>query len=397
MTKTVAIAAAARMFAGFGVLWLAVASFAVALAHADAPPKPDPYIPPATGPTPGDGYYETIESVAPGVWTIRQASSFHLQPIGNVTVIDQADGLVLVDGGGSPGSARRIAALIRSVSRKPVKALVVTHWHGDHSLGFGALQQLWPDMRVIATVQTRDRLVTSMDFYAQGAPDQAHTAAFLERIDGFSAFLREAAVNPTISQADRDGYAQAAREFVAYRRDAEGAFIGRVTETFETELALPDARRPILFRRPGRGNTDGDAYAWLPRQRIAVTGDLVIAPVPFGFNAYPRDWAAALRQIAALEPKILVPGHGAVQRDGAYLARLSGLIETSRDRVGRALADRPLSLDEAKAKVDLADQAAAFAGGDPWLAKWFKRYWTDPFVEACWKEATGQPIEQGHG
>jgi glyoxylase-like metal-dependent hydrolase (beta-lactamase superfamily II) len=256
---------------------------------------------------------------------------------------------------------------------------------------------MWPRMRVISTVQTRERLVTSMDFYAQGSPDAAHTAAFLERIDSFSSFLREAAANPAISQADRDGYAQAAREFVAYRKDADGAFVGRVTETFDEALTLPDPRRPVQLMHPGKGNTDGDAYVWLPRQKIVATGDLVIAPVPFGFNAYPRDWDAALGRIAMLGAKVIIPGHGAVQRDETYLMQLGRLVEASRQRVGAVVMEKGLNLEETKAQVDLSDLAAEFTGGDPWLDKWFKRYWAEPFIEACWKEAVGQPIEQGHG
>ena len=85
-------------------------------------------------------YLETIEPVAPHVWVIRQAEPFHLQPIGNVTLIEQADGLVLIDAGGSPGSGRRIVQLVKSVSAKPVKAVAITHWHGDHALGLPAIR-----------------------------------------------------------------------------------------------------------------------------------------------------------------------------------------------------------------------------------------------------------------
>jgi len=394
MTRAIAIVSPRRAFAAFGAVLLLGAVFAVGVVRAEDAPAP--YVPPATGPVEADGYYEVIEAVAPGVWAIRQAKSFHLQPIGNVTVIEQSDGLVLVDGGGSPGSARRIAALIRTVSSKPVKALILTHWHGDHSLGFGTLQAMWPNMQVIATEQTKARLVTSMDFYAQGAPDADHTAAFMERVSGMDQFLRGAAAATTIDDAGRAGYAQAAREFVRYRADADGLFIGRVTRTFTDTVTLADAKRPVQLIHPGRGNTDGDAAVWLPRQKILASGDLVIAPVPFGFNAYPAAWEAALRRLAALHPKAIIPGHGAVERDTAYLTRLTALIHATRERT-KAAADRGLSLDETKAAVDLSDLAPDFTGQDSWLKKWFARYWTDPFVEACWKEAKGEPIEQGHG
>src|SRR5215471_774065 len=118
------------------------------------------------------GALETIEQIEPGVWSIHQRQPFHLQPVGNVEVIEQSRGLVLIDGGGSPGSANRIAQLIKSVSAKPVAAIAITHWHGDHSLGVATLIKIWPDAEVIATNATRDHILgTAMKRYPKGAPD----------------------------------------------------------------------------------------------------------------------------------------------------------------------------------------------------------------------------------
>lgn len=392
-----------RLLATVTAVLLLAAVFAVQAVHAQAPaapaapaaPKPPPYVPPATGPLAADGYHEIIEPVAPGIWVIRQAEPFHLQPNGNVTVIEQADGLVLVDGGGSPGAARRIAALIRTVSSKPVKALIVTHWHGDHSLGFGTLQAMWPDMQVIATEKTTARLVTSMTAYAQGSPDPAKTAAFMGRLDGADGYLRAAAVDPALSQADRDGFARAARDFVAYRADSDGLFVGRVTRPFKGAVVLDDPQRPVQVFQTGRGNTDGDAVVWVRGARVLITGDLVVAPVPFGFNGYPAEWAQSLALLGAYDFKVLVPGHGAPQRDRAYLDRVSASIATLRTAVGN-YARMGGTLEDAQKQV-AALGADAFTGGDAWLKRWYQNYWTEPFAETVWKETKGQPIEQGDG
>ena len=111
--------------------------------------------------------------MAPGVWSIHQRQPFHLQPVGNVELIEQAHGLVMIDGGGSPGSARRIVQLVKSVSAKPVTAIAITHWHGDHSLGVATVLQAWPKARVIATNATREHILgASMERYPKGAPDR---------------------------------------------------------------------------------------------------------------------------------------------------------------------------------------------------------------------------------
>src|SRR5690242_4936747 len=59
---------------------------------------------------------------------------------GNVVVIEQEKGLVVVDAGGSPPSGRAVVAEIRKLSRKPVRCLIYSHYHGDHNLGAGAFR-----------------------------------------------------------------------------------------------------------------------------------------------------------------------------------------------------------------------------------------------------------------
>jgi glyoxylase-like metal-dependent hydrolase (beta-lactamase superfamily II) len=69
----------------------------------------------------------------------------------------------------------------------------------------------------------------------------------------------------------------------------------------------------------GLGNTRGDLVVHLPSQGIVASGDLVVAPVPFAFNSYPASWVNALDSLLALNPRVLVPGHGSVMRDLGYV------------------------------------------------------------------------------
>lgn len=343
-----------------------------------------------------EGYFERVDTVAAGVWVIRQNRAFHLQPVGNVTVIEQADGLVMVDGGGSPGSGARIADLVAGSSPKPVKALVVTHWHGDHTLGVSAIRARWPELRVIATAATRESLLGApMGRYAKEAADPAATAEFQASLDPVEEFLAVQAADTMQPSLVRGGYAETQRELELYRRDVEGLHIVAPTETFETRLTLDDPERPIELMWPGRANTDGDAVAWLPRQRIVVTGDLVVWPIPFGFGSYPADWIEALERVRALGFAVLVPGHGAPQRDAAYVDQLIGLIADMRVQMAGLAPD--LELEASRSALDVSAHRRAFAGDDPWLGLWFDQYWVVPFAESLWNEARGIPITQGTG
>ncbi len=103
---------------------------------------------PSTG-MPRD-YLQIAERVAPGVHVLRQAAPTFAGVIGNVIVIEQSDGLVLIDSGSSHGVGQRVVRLVRLISAKPVKAVVVTHWHNDHPLGLSAILAAWPNADIIA-------------------------------------------------------------------------------------------------------------------------------------------------------------------------------------------------------------------------------------------------------
>jgi glyoxylase-like metal-dependent hydrolase (beta-lactamase superfamily II) len=122
--------------------------------------------------------------------------------------------------------------------------------------------------------------------------------------------------------------------------------------------------------------------AWLPRQQVLVTGDIVVAPIPFGFDVQPSSWAALLERLAASEFRFVIPGHGPVQTDPSYLNRVAGALRriTAQVRSARA-ADVPAA--EIAARVDNEAEIDAFAGSDPWLRRWARTYWWDPVVASA--------------
>ncbi len=347
------------------------------------------------GPLPDDGYYEIIEpQFSDRLWLIRQAKPFHLQPIGNVTVIDQADGLVLVDCGGSPGSARRIISLIRGVSAKPVKAVILTHWHGDHVLGLSEILKAWPTARTIATTATQAHLSDPKAMNTPGRPDPKANAAMLARYRAFAAYCRQQAGAAT-EPAFQAGWAAGARVFNQYARDMDGALTFAPREAFDDALLIDDPDQPVVAQFLGRANTDGDAIVRLPRQNLIITGDLLVAPIPFGYGGYPSEWLAALKSIIAMDWIRLIPGHGAPMNDSDYLIRVGSLLEGARNGAKALPAGTPQS--EARTKVDLSARGKWFTGGDPWLDHWFRTYWSDPILDSAWKEANGVPIVQALG
>lgn len=368
------------------VFKLALTSLIMALAVAPARVTQSPERPRSE-----DGYFQETIRVAPGVWTIAEPR-FQVQPIGNVTLIEQADGLVLVDSGGSPGSARRLITKIRRLSSKPVKAVIITHWHGDHTQGLAEILKAWPAARTIATKATQAHLRDRKTMNTPAVFEPSADNALYEQNQSFLAYT-QTMVEKAPDPASKAGWSAASRLFAQYAEDMRGAVTISTTEAFEERLDIPDLRTPIEVRYLGRANTDGDAVVWLPKQRVLVVGDIVVAPVPFGFGSYPREWMQTLEKLQTYDFKVLVPGHGAPQHDGAYLARLVVAIGEVRSKIA-PLVRRGVSLDDAKKQLDFSDQAEGFVGADPWLRRWFKEYWIGPFLTSAYKEARGEPIVQ---
>lgn len=338
-----------------------------------------------------DAWSYAIDRVTPHVTLIYRPDPFRIPVEGNVTVIEQSDGLVVVDAGGAPGAGARIVARIREISDRPVRAVVLTHWHGDHNYGLPAFVEAWPDAEIIATEAT----LAAMRGPGREQVDDLHAnlIAFRESIDALLEGGVTRAGQP-LEDWQIEHFSAVAADLAAITPLAEGARLIEPTWTFTDTLVLDDAETPIELRFIGRANTDGDAVVLVPSERVVISGDIVVMPQPFGFGSFPGAWIETLDALAGLDWEYLIPGHGPVQTDDAYLQRLTALLEEVRAQAA-IFAAAGLSVDEARAHIDLSAAEAGFTGGDPWRAFWFQRWFTTPIMLSAMREATGEAIVQG--
>jgi len=340
----------------------------------------------ATDPT---GYFQQSYSIADHVHLLRQGASFHVEVIGNVTVVEQADGLVLIDAGGSPGAGRRVVELVHGISTKPVKAIVITHWHGDHHFGLSEVLKEWPHAMVIATASAESNMnKRGLPAHPDAAFDAAQKINFDRLIKGFTDQSQAAP-----DETERKYFAEEAHEEQLYSEDFRGISIRYANVTFADHMSLLDDAAPVEIMFLGKTHTDGDAIVWLPKQKVVVTGDAVVSPVPFWRSAYPVEWISVLEKIRSLGYRVLIPGHGVPQTDTTYVDTLIATLQSVNTQVA-ALAGKGLSLDETQASVDLSSSERAFAGTDPKLAEQVKSNWI-PLVACSYAEAEHIPIVQG--
>lgn len=329
--------------------------------------------------------YEVVR-LAEGVYAFRWRDPSQDVIEGNsVFAINEHDVLV-VDTGIVPSTARVMAAELKKLTDRPVRYVVNTHWHDDHHGGNEVYRELWPGVEFVAHWDTREDILGQT--WTTRPKDVADLRAQTEK------FLRWAKTGADdggkpLDDRRRKRASEIAAFSPALADELEATRPTPPDLTFDDRLVLHRGGRTIEVLWLGRGNTRGDTVVFLPQERIAATGDLFVQPIPFGIGSYYEDWVATLGRLDALEADVLVPGHGAVQRDRCYLRKVQGLLAELVREVKEAVASGA-TLQETQKRVTLADWKVNFAGEDPSLQRSFDLFFVQPAVERAWHQARGE-------
>lgn len=346
-----------------------------------------------TGAALADPYELEFQELAEGIFVAMRPDPVRSPVEGNVTVIINDRDVVVVDGSGAPLAAERVIAEIRRRTNLPVRYLVNTHWHGDHHLGNQVYASQYPGVEIISHRHTREDIASpAMDYVAEER----------ETLPGRLVELKESLASgrrtdgTTLPGSSRERLVRLVEDLPFVIRELARMEITPPTAGFSERLTLHRGERTIDIRWLGRGNTRGDAVIHLPRERLIIAGDLVVAPIPFGFDSYPGDWIETLRCLLGFDFDRLVPGHGPVQTDWAYIQGLIELLESVVSQT-RRLVDEGADLAAIRERIDLAESERRLTGGDSRLAGLFQIWFVEPIIHSAYREATGQPIIQGDG
>ncbi|WP_439572893.1 MBL fold metallo-hydrolase [Phreatobacter sp.] len=220
----------------------------------------------------------------------------------NSGIIVGDDGCMVVDAQATPAMAADVIARVRQVTDKPIRYVLLSHYHAVRVLGASAYE----GATVLASDATRGLIVE------RGEQDKASEIGRFPRLFPGAESIPDGLTWPHV--------------------------------TFQKEITVWLGRREVRIIHPGRGHTAGDTIAWVPDARTAFTGDLVeYHSACYCGDAHFRDWPKTLDAIAALEPQAVVPGRGdalstpAMVADGIRLTRdfLSTLYGSVADSVAR--------------------------------------------------------------
>jgi glyoxylase-like metal-dependent hydrolase (beta-lactamase superfamily II) len=329
-----------------------------------------------------------FEEIAPGVWTGIRADSPRYPVMGNTTFVISSVGVVVFDGGGMPAMADLVIEKIRSLTDKPVTHVVISHWHGDHFFGAFRFAEEFPGVEIIAHRFTRDIINSSRINYIDRQID------YLDR-------NRENFKNIVATGLDDEGTEYNATDRHIYERmlDDYDVIIPEFSRArvippnivFTDDYLIDSGERLIELLFLGHANTAGDIVLWLPQDRIVATGDIVVLPSPYAFNAPTKRWADTLRNVKALDFEILVPGHGPAQRDTAYVDLLIETVEAIAKQRDRLVKKRK-PVEEIEAELDFSAFEKRFTGGDEYVRTHYEQWFVEPFRAAVMKELTGEPM-----
>ena len=158
------------------------------------------------------------------------------------------------------------------------------------------------------------------------------------------------------------------------------------TLTVEDRLELNDGKRKIEILHLGRAHTGADLVVNLPKEKIVISGDLLVHPVPLvGSTAYPLEYAATLENLLRLNARIIIPGHGAVMRDDSYIKLMIRLLNSIKQQA-EASAAKGETLEQMRKSVTLEEFRKAFAGDSQHKALIFQNYVFLPATAAAFRQ-----------
>jgi cyclase len=319
--------------------------------------------------------------VAPGVFLFRTAPYGEVGLDGNAVAIIGSDGVLMFDTNGTPAAAEAVLREVRAMTNQPVRYVVNSHWHWDHWYGTEVYKRAFPEVRVIAHEKTRQMMMgPALDFNKPGLDSQLpdYIASLEKRLASMPTSAEATALKDRIS---------AHQWFLAQKRGVQHTF---PDQTFTDQLTLRLGDREVQVHHRDRAVTPGDAFLYLPKERLLITGDLLVNPISFALSVYPSGWLKTLEWMDDLDATAIVPGHGDVLRDEKLL---HATMEIFRKLIafGPGAKARGLTAFQAsdEAYPTLRELMVQLTGDDPGRNQAFRSQLVEWFMHRVYDELNG--------
>ncbi len=268
----------------------------------------------------------------------------------NAAVLINESDVLLVDSHVSPAAATVLLEELKTLTTKPVRYVVNTHFHFDHSHG----NQIYPpSVEIIGHEFTREMLASGASQRGRGYE------RFVQSLPQQIATLK-AQLDTATAAAARSELELRIRIQENYRLATEAVRVIPPTIAFDRRLVLFRGAREIRLLFFGRGHTGGDVVVHLPQERVLITGDLLTAGLAYMGDAFVPDWIETIDRLKQLDFETVLPGHGQPFQDRAKLDHFQAYLADFWSKVVE-LHRAGVPAEEAARRIDMRAHAANYA------------------------------------
>jgi cyclase len=289
-----------------------------------------------------------FNKVADGVYHAIGTGS--LTVIGNSAVIVNDDDVVIVDDHASPAAAWVLLEEIKTLTNKPVRTVINTHFHYDHAHG----NQIFDNtVSIIGHEFTREMLTGGKSAemplyknYVTGLPNQI--AGLRQRVTAETDAAAKARLQTQLQTAENNAASQAELKPTP------------PNVTLRTNMTLYRGKREIQIRFLGRAHTAGDVVVYLPNEKMVITGDMLTSTLSNMSDAFVNEWATTLDELKKLDFTTVLPGHGEAFTDKAKIDYFQAYLRDVWTEVSR-LKQQGVSAEDAARRADLTKHRDHFS------------------------------------
>ena len=305
--------------------------------------------------------------IVPGVYSAIGTGTMNVGS--NSAVIVNRDEVMIVDSHISPESGRAMLQELKAITDKPVRFLINTHFHYDHTNGNQAFP---PGVDIIGHEFTRRKLTG----------DILEKGMFADLVKGLPKQLDDLKARAA-SETDPAVKARVTQQIpvqTAFANSLKDLKVTPPNVTLVDHMTLFRGDREIRLLYLGRGHTGGDLVVYLPKEKVLCSGDLLVHDVANLIDGYVNEWPDALEKLKPIDFVDVIPGHGdpfkGKERVDWFQAYLRDLWKQ-----GSTLHEQKVSAADAAKRIDMTAHKAHY----PAI--------TGPGINAAWVSRLYEVIE----
>ena len=302
--------------------------------------------------------------IAKDIYQFTVDSDGYVEQVNSTAIITDRDILVF-DTDIRPSSARAILAQLRQLTSKPVRYVVNSHWHPDHWMGNQVYAEAFPELEIIATEDTREFMLNTVGMsnywksYLEGSERR-----FQAKMATGKTVSGEALTPEQLAKTAYDHYQF--RDFVTELSSARRTY---PTLTYSHELVLRHGGREIHLMS-FTGDAIGTTVLYLPNEKVLLTGDVVVYPLPT-VGPTILQHVLAIRALEKLDWNVMVPGHGPAFHDRSYMALEAEFMDEIARQVVAAIRRGAATVEDVQSAVNVENFRNRFAQGNAAVAEDF--------------------------